>query len=127
MQVWGEIDRLDENFNNVTVQTGDTVPVTVSATAYGISADSSLPNKINELSLWAIKIDPGPPHIGDAGTGGNLGDGNPDEAPHTVTEYVYDNSTNPNLKTTANRTARRDISMVRALATTGCSSGQRAF
>jgi len=93
VQVYGEIDELDENGNNTIVQFGDTIPTTVTATAYGISNKTGLPNQINELSLWSIKINPGPPRIG-AGTGGDMHDDLPWEAPHTD-EYVSDDSTHP--------------------------------
>ena len=73
--VYGEIDGTDEFFNPIVLQTGDTIAVTISATAYGNRQYDSAPNKINEISLWAIKVNPGPPQIGNGG--GSLGDGNP--------------------------------------------------
>ncbi len=64
----GEIDTVDGD-NIVVVRVGATVPVTVTATAQGTSAESNLPNKIVEVSLYGTKVGndtiPNRPGVGD--------------------------------------------------------------
>lgn len=55
--VLGElIGPIDENGVQTVIRYGTTVPVTVSATAQGRSAETNRPNKIYEVALYATKV-----------------------------------------------------------------------